>query len=83
MWTPWGSGEVSCIEGCPYFRDKFTLRMHVWDTMECSSYRGVLISGVSFKRSFTVLAFISVTVSGQVTHHVHCVALMFHPQAII
>ena len=23
LWTPWGPGEVSCIEGCPHFRGKF------------------------------------------------------------
>ena len=24
LWTPWGPGEVSCIERCPHFRCKFT-----------------------------------------------------------
>ena len=23
LWTPWGPGEVSCIERCPHFRGKF------------------------------------------------------------
>ena len=23
LWKPWGPGEVSCIERCPYFRDKY------------------------------------------------------------
>ena len=26
--TPWGPGEVSCIERCPHFRGKFLLRKH-------------------------------------------------------
>ena len=21
LWTPWGHGEVSCLERCPHFRD--------------------------------------------------------------
>ena len=28
--------------------------MHIWDTVKCPEYRGVLISGVSFKRGSTV-----------------------------
>ena len=32
------------------------LREHIWDTVKCPNYRGVLISGVSFKRGSTVLA---------------------------
>ena len=48
--TPWGSGEVSCIERCPHFRR----RKHVWDIAKCAYYRGVLISGVSFMRGSTV-----------------------------
>ena len=54
LWTPWGPGEVSCIERCPHFRGKFTLGKHIWDTAKCPYYRGVLISGVSFKRGSTV-----------------------------
>ena len=51
----WGPGEVSCIERCPHFRGKFIiLRKHVWDIAKCPLYRGVLISGVSFKRGSTV-----------------------------
>ena len=56
MWTPWGPGEVSCIERCPLFRGKFTLRKHIWDVAKCPLCRGVLISGVSFKRGSTVLS---------------------------
>ena len=54
LWTPWGPGEVSCIERCPHFRGRFILRKHVWDIAKCPLYKGVLISGVSFKRSSTV-----------------------------
>ena len=25
-WTPWGPGEVSCIEKCPHFRGEFILK---------------------------------------------------------
>ena len=32
MRTPWGPGKVSCIESCPHFRGKFTLRKRIWDT---------------------------------------------------
>ena len=35
MWTPWGPGEVSCIERCPHFRGKFMLRKHIWGTAKC------------------------------------------------
>ena len=55
MWTPWGPGEVSCIERCPHFRGKFLLRKHIWDIAKCPQCRGVLISGVSFKRGSTVV----------------------------
>ena len=34
MWTPWGPGEVSCIEKCPHFRGKF---IHIWDTAKYST----------------------------------------------
>ena len=54
LWTPWGPGEVSCIERCPHLRGKFTLGKHIWDTAKYPYYRGVLISGVSFKRGSTV-----------------------------
>ena len=26
MWTPWGLGEVSCIERCPHFRGKISIK---------------------------------------------------------
>ena len=54
MWTLWGPCKVSCIERCPHFRGKFTLRKCIWDIVKCPYYRGVLISGVSFKRGSTV-----------------------------
>ena len=42
-----GPGKVSCLERCPHFRGKFTLRKHIW---KCPRYRGILvfILGVSF-----------------------------------
>ena len=51
LWTPWGPAKVSCIERCPHFRGKFILQK---DIAKCLKYRGVLISGVSFKRGSTV-----------------------------
>ena len=57
LWTPWGPGEMSCIERCPHLslRGIHTyLRKHIWDTAKRPLARGVLISGVSFKRGFTV-----------------------------
>ena len=46
--------KVSCIERCPHFKGKFTSRKHIWDTAKCPHYRGVLISGVAWKRGSTV-----------------------------
>ena len=46
---------MSCIERCPHFRGKFLFRKHIWNIAECPEYRGVLISGVSFKRGSTVV----------------------------
>ena len=54
LWTPWGPGKVSCLEGCPHFKGKFLQRKHSWDIAKCPYYRGVLISGVSFKRGSSV-----------------------------
>ena len=34
LWTPWGPGEVSCIERCPQFRGNF-IRKHIWDIEKC------------------------------------------------
>ena len=50
IWTPWAPGKVSCIERCPYFRGKVTLRMRIGDIAKClytevslfRYYRGVL-----------------------------------------
>ena len=33
--TPWGPGEVSCIERCPHLCGKFILRKHIWDIAKC------------------------------------------------
>ena len=33
--TPWGPGEVSCIERCPHFRGKFILRKHIRYIAKC------------------------------------------------
>ena len=55
LWTPCGPSKVSCIERCPHFRGKFLLRKYIWDIVKCPQYRGVLISGVSFKRGSTVI----------------------------
>ena len=35
LWTPWGPGEVSCIERCPHFQGKFISRKHIWDIAKC------------------------------------------------
>ena len=43
-------GHLGDLERCPHFRK------HIWDTAKCPQYRGVLISGVSFKRGSTVLS---------------------------
>ena len=32
LWTPWGPGNVSCIERC---LGRFILRKHVWDIEKC------------------------------------------------
>ena len=46
--APWEPGEVSCIERCPHFRGKFTLKKHssghseVSLIMRCLYFRGVL-----------------------------------------
>ena len=56
LWTPWGPGEVSCIERCPHFRGRFILRKHIWDIAKCPLYKGVLISGVSFKRGILAVS---------------------------
>ena len=51
LWTPWGPGGMSCIERCPHFRDKCTLRKRIWDIAElsliqrCPYFRGVLLEG--------------------------------------
>ena len=62
LWTPWGPSKVSCTERCPHFRGKFLLRKHIWDihVSKCPYYRGVLISGVSFKRGSTVHVYVHV-----------------------
>ena len=39
---------MSCIERCPHFRGKSTLKKHICDTAKCPLYRSVLVSGVSF-----------------------------------
>ena len=50
-----GPGEVSSIERCPRFRGKFIMRKHIWEHSKVSLIlRGVLISGMSFKRGSTV-----------------------------
>ena len=42
LWTPWGPGEVSCIEKCPHFRGNNILRKYIiWNIAKC------LISEVS------------------------------------
>ena len=51
MWTPWGPGEVSCIERCPHFRGKFLLRKHIGDiesvhNTEVSLFLGCPLRGV-------------------------------------
>ena len=38
LWTPWGPGEVSCIERYSLFRAIFRLRKH---TAKCPYFRGV------------------------------------------
>ena len=53
MWTPWGPGEVSCIERCPHFKGKCTFmkaylghnKVSLINT-EVSSFRGCPIRGV-------------------------------------
>ena len=52
LWTPWGPGEVPCIDRCPHFRGKFVPRKHVWDTgksliQRCPYSRSVLLRGGS------------------------------------
>ena len=31
LWTPWGPGEVSCIERCPHFRINKFYTVNLWD----------------------------------------------------
>ena len=47
-WTPWGPGEVSCIERCPHFRGIFTLRKHCWLSILNTkvSFQGCPLRGV-------------------------------------
>ena len=44
---------VSCIKRCPHFRG--ILKAYLGHTANYPLYRGVLISGVSFKRGSTVI----------------------------
>ena len=57
MWTPWGPGEVSCIERCPHFRGKFTLRKHNWDIVKYLNTEVSLFQEcpLSFRRGSTVV----------------------------
>ena len=46
LWTPWGPGEVPCIERCPhFFRGNLLLRNRTWDVAKCPKYRDVFTSG--------------------------------------
>ena len=46
MWTPWGPGEVSCIESCPHFRGKYIGHSKVSLLQRCPYFRGVLQEGL-------------------------------------
>ena len=56
------------------------MRNHIWDIANCPQYRGVLISGVSFKRGSTVVPLYSYCLEHtlQSTTHVH-----IHPAAYL
>ncbi len=53
MWTPWGPGEVSCIERCPHFRATY---IYIKKTLlaKYPKYKSVLISGMAFKTVHTM-----------------------------
>ena len=40
LWTPWGPGEVSCIERCPHFGGESALNTEV------SLFQGCSLKGV-------------------------------------
>ena len=52
LWTPWGPGEVSCIERCPHFRGINLLQESVFGTQisvlstEMSLFQGRPLKGV-------------------------------------
>ena len=47
---------MSCIERCPHFSGKITLREHIWDVakiQKCPSFRGVLQGSTVFSFFYT------------------------------
>ena len=46
MWTPWGPGEVSCIERCPHFGNPSIVDT-LGDLVKFPVQKGVLTSGVN------------------------------------
>ena len=65
--TPWGLGNVSCIDRCPHFRSKFILRT-IWETAKCPYYRCPFFT---YTRGSTVF---SATLCDDST--VFCIAIM-------